>query len=49
VDLAPAETWAHVAAERDARIDRLADHLRNSLKMDLVRSWIIAPPKPYRK
>jgi adenosylcobyric acid synthase len=49
VDLAPAETWAHVAAERDARIDRLADHLRNSLEMDLVRSWIIAPPKPYRK
>jgi adenosylcobyric acid synthase len=46
VDLAPAETWASVAAERDARIDRLADHLRKSLKMDLIRSWIIALPQP---
>jgi adenosylcobyric acid synthase len=45
VDLAPAETWARVAAEREARIDRLADHLRKSLDMNLIRSWIIAPPK----
>jgi adenosylcobyric acid synthase len=45
LDLAPAETWAKVAAERDARIDRLADHLRKSLDLNLVRSWIIAPPK----
>jgi adenosylcobyric acid synthase len=45
-DLAPAETWAQVAAEREARIDRLADHLRKSLDMNLIRSWIVAPPKP---
>jgi adenosylcobyric acid synthase len=45
MDLAPAETWAHVAAERDARIDRLAAHLKKSLDLDLIRSWIIPPPK----
>jgi adenosylcobyric acid synthase len=45
MDLAPAETWANVAAEREARIDRLADHLRKSLDMNLIRSWIVAPPK----
>jgi adenosylcobyric acid synthase len=45
VDLAPAESWADIAAERDARIDRLADHLRKSLNMSLIRSWIIAPAK----
>ena len=43
VELAPAETWANVAAEREARIDRLADHLRKSLNMNLIRSWIVAP------
>ena len=42
VDLPPAETWANVAAEREARIDRLADHLRKSLDMNLIRSWIVA-------
>ena len=40
VDLPPAETLANVAAEREARIDRLADHLRKSLDMNLIRSWI---------
>lgn len=45
VDLAPAESWAHVAAEREARINRLADHLRKSLDMNLIRSWIITPPE----
>jgi adenosylcobyric acid synthase len=45
VDLAPAEIWANVAAEREARIDRLADHLRKSLDLELLRSWIVAPPK----
>jgi adenosylcobyric acid synthase len=45
VDLAPAENWASVAAEREARIDRLADHLRKSLDLELIRSWIVAPPK----
>jgi adenosylcobyric acid synthase len=45
VDLAPAEIWANVATEREARIDRLADHLRKSLHMNLIRSWIVAPSK----
>jgi adenosylcobyric acid synthase len=45
VDLAPAETWAHVAAERDSRIDRLADHLKKTLDLDLIRSWIVPSPK----
>jgi adenosylcobyric acid synthase len=45
VDLAPAESWAHVAAEREARINRMADHLRKSLDMNLIRSWIITPPE----
>jgi adenosylcobyric acid synthase len=44
VGLAPAETWANIATEREARIDRLADHLRKSLDMKLIRSWIVAPP-----
>ena len=43
VDLAPAETWAHVAAEREARIDRLAGHLRESLDMNRIKSWLVAP------
>jgi adenosylcobyric acid synthase len=46
VGLAPAQTWANVAAEREGRIDRLADHLRKSLNLDLIRSWIVARPKP---
>jgi adenosylcobyric acid synthase len=43
VDLAPATEWAYVAAQRQARIDRLASHLRESLDMNLIRSWIIEP------
>src|SRR5262245_10955648 len=46
VDLAPTETWANVNAEREARIDRLADHLRQSLDIKLIMSWIVAPAKP---
>jgi len=42
VDLAPAETWASVATQREGRIHRLADHLRKSLDMNLIRSWIVA-------
>jgi adenosylcobyric acid synthase len=40
-DLAPAEKFANVAAEREARIDRLADQLRRSLDMQLIKSWIV--------
>jgi adenosylcobyric acid synthase len=43
VDLTPAETWVNVTAEREARIDRLANHLRNSLDIDLLKSWIVDP------
>jgi adenosylcobyric acid synthase len=43
VDLAPANTLAYVAAEREARIDRLADHLRRSLDLNLLKSWIVGP------
>ena len=41
VDLPPAATWAHVAAEREARIDRLACHLKKSLNMKLIKNWIV--------
>jgi adenosylcobyric acid synthase len=46
VDLAPAEKYARAGAEREARIDRLADHLRNSLDMNLLKSWIVSPSGP---
>jgi adenosylcobyric acid synthase len=35
--LAPARSHASVTAERQARIDRWADHLRQSLNLDLIR------------
>jgi adenosylcobyric acid synthase len=37
--LAPALSHVCVTAEREARIDRWADHLRQSLDMDLIRGW----------
>jgi adenosylcobyric acid synthase len=43
VDLAPAEKFVRVGAEREARIDRLADHLRKSLDMNLIKNWIVEP------
>jgi len=44
VDLAPAASYVNINAERDARINRLADHLRKSLDMNLIKSWIVDPP-----
>lgn len=41
--LAPADRFARTAAGRGVRIDRLADHLRKSLDLDLLQSWIVAP------
>ena len=41
--LSPARDHAFVAAEREARLDRLADHLRRSLNLGLIRSWIGLP------
>ncbi len=38
--LAPARERACVTAERQARIDRWANHLRQSLDMNLIRGWI---------
>ena len=36
--LAPARDYA--TADREARIDRWADHLRQSLDMNLIRGWL---------
>jgi adenosylcobyric acid synthase len=38
--LAPASARAFVAAERDSRLDRLAAHVRRSLDLEMIRSWI---------
>jgi adenosylcobyric acid synthase len=48
LDLAPAATWSSVAAEREARIDRLANHLRKSLQINLIKSWIVGPGRGKR-
>jgi adenosylcobyric acid synthase len=37
--LAPAREKLCVTANRQARIDRWADHLRRSLRLDLIREW----------
>jgi len=34
---------AQLAAEREARIDRLAAHLRESLDLEQIRDWIVSP------
>ena len=38
--LAPASSYACVTAEREAGIDRWADHLRQSLDLKLIRDWV---------
>jgi adenosylcobyric acid synthase len=43
VDLAPAAAYVNSSAERNARLDRLAYHLRKSLNMNLLKSWIVDP------
>jgi len=43
VGLAPAIRWVNNHAERDARIDRLADHLRKALDINLLKSWLAEP------
>jgi adenosylcobyric acid synthase len=40
IKLEPAQQKAFVTTERDARLNRWADHLRRSLRLDLIRSWI---------
>jgi len=41
--LAPAEEKAWAASERDARLNRWANHLRGSLRLDVIRDWILPP------
>jgi adenosylcobyric acid synthase len=43
IQLAPAERKIFATAEKETRINRWADHLRNSLRMDLIRKWIFNP------
>ena len=43
LELAPAQHKAFVTAERDARMNRWADHLRSSLRLDCIRTWISQP------
>jgi adenosylcobyric acid synthase len=45
VDLVPARTWIDVAAHREARINRLAGHLRKSLNIDLLKCWLVDPSR----
>jgi adenosylcobyric acid synthase len=39
--LAPAEQKVCATMERDARLNRWANHLRASLRLDLIRKWIL--------
>jgi len=39
--LAPPAAKAFVAAERESRLDRLAAHVRRSLDLEMIRSWLI--------
>jgi adenosylcobyric acid synthase len=43
VELSPAEKFARVGTEREARIDRLANHLRKSLDLNRLRNWLVEP------
>ncbi len=43
--LEPARQWACVTAEREQRIDRLAEHVRRSLDMGLIRNCLGIPSK----
>lgn len=43
--LAPIEEKTFATAEREARLNRWADHLRTSLRLDLIRSWIVRKPE----
>jgi adenosylcobyric acid synthase len=42
--LSPAREKLPVTANRQARIDRWADHLRQSLNLEVIRGWIGATP-----
>ncbi|HEX3879400.1 MAG TPA: cobyric acid synthase [Bryobacteraceae bacterium] len=38
--LASADCFSWITSERDSRIDRWANHLRQSLDLDLIRGWL---------
>jgi adenosylcobyric acid synthase len=38
--LAPATAYSSIAAERQTRIDRWAEHVRQSLDLKLIRAWV---------
>jgi adenosylcobyric acid synthase len=42
--LAAAREFVNVTAERQTRIDRWADHVRQSLDLNLIRSWVVDAP-----
>jgi adenosylcobyric acid synthase len=48
VDLAPASDFVVVTRNRQARIDRLADHLRHALDLRTIKSWLCEPPAQQR-
>jgi adenosylcobyric acid synthase len=39
------EEKVFATAEREARLNRWADHVRSSLRLDLVRSWLVPRPE----
>lgn len=45
LNLASAGEGPFVTAERAARLNRWADHLRSSLRLDLIRSWVVPRPE----
>jgi adenosylcobyric acid synthase len=42
VNLAPAQHKVFVNADREVRLNRLADHLKHSLRLDLIKSWMLS-------
>jgi adenosylcobyric acid synthase len=45
VQLASASEFARVSQERAARIDRLANHLKTSLDLERIKSWLVEPQR----
>jgi adenosylcobyric acid synthase len=43
--LAPCAARTFVSAERESRLNRLAAHVRRSLDIEMIRSWIDTPRK----
>jgi adenosylcobyric acid synthase len=43
VQLAPTSAFVRVSEEREAHIDRLAKHLKTSLDIERIKSWVVGP------